>query len=178
MRDIAGVLGTGLPVWCQGAAAPPSVAGLTFVAWQQPIACGGVAVFPDDIVVVDQDGAVLIPAACSTGRGGRRDQHGAVLVESMSSGNTATPPQAIGCCQETKVRLATDGGAAAPWHHTGRPVPSTPAMSRTTPSVISPETRASSCARRGYRRRCQRRSRRSRGDRDAARRHRFDRGAR
>jgi regulator of RNase E activity RraA len=63
VRDIAGVLGTGLPVWCQGAAAPPSVAGLTFVAWQQPIACGGVAVFPDDIVVVDQDGAVLIPAA-------------------------------------------------------------------------------------------------------------------
>jgi regulator of RNase E activity RraA len=63
VRDVAGVLGTGLPVWCQGAAAPPSVAGLTFVAWQQPIGCGGVAVFPDDVVVVDQDGAVLIPAA-------------------------------------------------------------------------------------------------------------------
>ncbi|NYZ17104.1 ribonuclease activity regulator RraA [Azospirillum sp. RWY-5-1] len=62
MRDAAGVLGTGLPVWCNGIAAPPSVAGLTFVAWQQPIACGGVAVFPDDIVVVDDDGAVLIPA--------------------------------------------------------------------------------------------------------------------
>jgi regulator of RNase E activity RraA len=60
---LAGVLGTGLPVWCQGAAAPPSVAGLTFVAWQQPIACGGVAVFPDDVIVVDDDGAVLIPAA-------------------------------------------------------------------------------------------------------------------
>jgi regulator of RNase E activity RraA len=63
IRDRAGVLGTGLPVWCAGAAAPPSVAGLTFVAWQQPIACGGVAVFPDDIIVVDDDGAVLIPAA-------------------------------------------------------------------------------------------------------------------
>jgi regulator of RNase E activity RraA len=63
VRDVAGVIGTGLPVWCQGAAAPPSVAGLTFVAWQQPVACGGVAVFPDDIVVVDDDGAVLIPAA-------------------------------------------------------------------------------------------------------------------
>jgi regulator of RNase E activity RraA len=62
VRDVAGVLGTGLPVWCQGAAAPPSVAGLTFVAWQQPIACGGVAVFPDDLIVVDDDGAVLIPA--------------------------------------------------------------------------------------------------------------------
>lgn len=63
VRDVAGVLGTKLPVWCQGGAAPPSVAGLTFVAWQQPIACGGVAVFPDDVVVVDDDGAVLIPAA-------------------------------------------------------------------------------------------------------------------
>ena len=62
VRDIAGVLGTGLPVWCRGAAAPASVTSLTFVAWQQPIACGGVAVFPGDVIVVDQDGAVLIPA--------------------------------------------------------------------------------------------------------------------
>lgn len=63
VRDVAGVLGTGLPVWCQGAAAPASVAGLTFVGWQEPIDCGGVAVFPNDVIVVDQDGAVLIPAA-------------------------------------------------------------------------------------------------------------------
>jgi regulator of RNase E activity RraA len=63
VRDAAGVRGTGLPVWCNGVAAPPSVAGITFVAWQQPIGCGGVAVFPDDVVVVDDDGAVLIPAA-------------------------------------------------------------------------------------------------------------------
>ena len=46
VRDVAGVLGTGLPVWCQGVAAPPSV-----------------AVFPNDVIVVDQDGAVLIPSA-------------------------------------------------------------------------------------------------------------------
>ena len=63
VRDLAGVRATGLPVWCQGAAAPPSVAGLTFVNWNEPIGCGGVAVFPDDWVVVDDDGAVLIPAA-------------------------------------------------------------------------------------------------------------------
>ena len=50
LRDVAGVGTTGLPVWCQGIAAPPSVAGLTFVGWQEPIACGGVALFPDDVV--------------------------------------------------------------------------------------------------------------------------------
>ena len=58
VRDVAGVLGTGLPVWCQGVAAPPSVAGLTFVGWQEPIGCGGVAVFPNDVIVADDDGAV------------------------------------------------------------------------------------------------------------------------
>ncbi|MCP5283182.1 MAG: ribonuclease activity regulator RraA [Rhodoferax sp.] len=63
VRDLDGVLGTGLPVWCQGTAAPASVAGLTFVAWQQPVGCGGVAVFPNDVIVVDNDGAVLIPQA-------------------------------------------------------------------------------------------------------------------
>ncbi|MBD3764067.1 MAG: ribonuclease activity regulator RraA [Rhodobacterales bacterium] len=63
VRDAAGVLGTGLPVWCSGVAAPPSVAGLTFVGWQEPVGCGGVAVFPGDTIVVDDDGAVVIPAA-------------------------------------------------------------------------------------------------------------------
>ena len=63
VRDRAGVEGTGLPVWCGGVAAPPSVAALTFVGWQEPVGCGGVAVFPDDLVVADGDGAVVVPLA-------------------------------------------------------------------------------------------------------------------
>ena len=63
VRDVQGVMATGLPVWCQGAAAPASVAGLTFVGWQEPVGCGGVAVFPNDVVVADADGAIVIPAA-------------------------------------------------------------------------------------------------------------------
>jgi regulator of RNase E activity RraA len=63
VRDIEGVLGTGLPVWCDGYAAPPSVAGLTFVGWGETIGCGGVAVIPDDVIVADQDGVVVIPKA-------------------------------------------------------------------------------------------------------------------
>lgn len=63
VRDVAGVLGTGLPVWSAGIAAPASVNSLTFVGWQEPIGCGGVAVFPNDMIVADGDGAVVVPAA-------------------------------------------------------------------------------------------------------------------
>jgi|SRR5580658_2664853 regulator of RNase E activity RraA len=63
VRDWDGVKRTGLPVWCAGASALPSLAHLTFVDWQQPIACGGVAVCPNDVIVADQDGAVVIPEA-------------------------------------------------------------------------------------------------------------------
>lgn len=63
VRDSQGVRDTNLPVWSAGVAAPPSVAGLTFVGWEQPVACGGVAIFPGDMMVCDGDGAVVIPAA-------------------------------------------------------------------------------------------------------------------
>jgi regulator of RNase E activity RraA len=63
VRDARSVIATGLPVWSDGAAAPPSVAALHFVGWQEPIGCGGVAVFPNDIIVADEDGAVVIPEA-------------------------------------------------------------------------------------------------------------------
>jgi regulator of RNase E activity RraA len=61
VRDRTGVLASGLAVWCAGVAAPASVNGLTFVGWNEPIGCGGCAIFPDDIIVVDDDGAVVIP---------------------------------------------------------------------------------------------------------------------
>lgn len=63
VRDLARVLASGLPIWSRGAAAPPSIAGLHFAGWQEPIGCGGVAVLPDDLVVADGDGVVVIPAA-------------------------------------------------------------------------------------------------------------------
>jgi regulator of RNase E activity RraA len=63
IRDAVGVRGTGLAVWCAGVAAPPSVAGLTFVGWQEPVSIGGVAVFPGDVISADEDGCVVIPAA-------------------------------------------------------------------------------------------------------------------
>ena len=61
VRDKAGVVASKLPVLCAGVAAPASVNGLTFVGWQEPIGCGGCAVFPGDAIVCDDDGAVVIP---------------------------------------------------------------------------------------------------------------------
>lgn len=63
VRDLEGIVATGLPIWAQGVAAPPAVTGMTFVNWQEPIGCGGVAIYPDDVIVADGDGAIVIPKA-------------------------------------------------------------------------------------------------------------------
>ena len=63
VRDLKGVRDSRLPVWCSGAAAPPSVAGLTFAGWQEMIGCGGVTIVPNDVMVLDDDGAVVVPLA-------------------------------------------------------------------------------------------------------------------
>ena len=107
MRDLEGVLGTGLPVWCSGAAAPPSVAGLTFVNWGEPIGCGGVAVFPDDVIVADQDGAVVIPQAFVDqvlAEGPEQEAMEAWIVGEVNNG--AALPGLYPMNAETKARYA------------------------------------------------------------------------
>jgi regulator of RNase E activity RraA len=107
VRDLEGVLGTGLPVWCNGAAAPPSVGGLTFVNWGEPIACGGVAVFPNDIIVADQDGAVLIPQAQLDhilAEGPEQERMEAWIVNEVNKG--AVLPGLYPMNAETKARYA------------------------------------------------------------------------
>ncbi|MGQ0675583.1 MAG: ribonuclease activity regulator RraA [Rhodospirillales bacterium] len=61
MRDAAGILGVGLPVLCAGTAAPASMNQVIPVDTGLPVGCGGVAVFPGDIVATDIDGAVVVP---------------------------------------------------------------------------------------------------------------------
>jgi regulator of RNase E activity RraA len=55
LRDRAGLALAELPIWCSGVAAPPAVAQLAFVDWQETIGCGGVAVIPGDVIVADED---------------------------------------------------------------------------------------------------------------------------
>ncbi len=107
VRDVEGVLATNLPVWCDGAAAPPSVAGLTFVGWGEPIGCGGVAIFPNDVIVADQDGAVVIPQALLDhvlAEGPGQEKMEAWIVNEVNNG--AVLPGLYPMNAETKARYA------------------------------------------------------------------------
>jgi len=63
MRDIAELKTMDFPVFARGNAAPPSYASMLAADAQVPIGCGGVAVFPGDIVIADPDGVVVLPIA-------------------------------------------------------------------------------------------------------------------
>jgi regulator of RNase E activity RraA len=111
VRDLEGCLGTGLPIWCNGAAAPPSVAGLTFVNWGEPIGCGGVAVFPDDVIVADQDGAVVIPQAfveLILAEGPEQEAMEGWIVNEVNNG--AALPGLYPMSADTKARYAASKG--------------------------------------------------------------------
>jgi regulator of RNase E activity RraA len=61
MRDSRDLRELALPIFCAGFAAPPSFGRMMAADTARPIGCGGVAVFPGDIIVADDDGAVVIP---------------------------------------------------------------------------------------------------------------------
>jgi regulator of RNase E activity RraA len=61
MRDIKGIAPLGIPVYATAVAAPASFTHHAAVDLQVPVACGGVPVYPGDVVVGDRDGVVVIP---------------------------------------------------------------------------------------------------------------------
>jgi regulator of RNase E activity RraA len=62
MRDLAEIRAVGMPMFCRIGAPPPSFVNLMLTDVNIPIACGGVAVFPGDTVVADEDGVAVCPA--------------------------------------------------------------------------------------------------------------------
>ena len=61
VRDSGTIGDIGFPLFCAGASAPLNLAKHHAVDMNVPIACGGVAVYPGDIVVGDVDGVVIVP---------------------------------------------------------------------------------------------------------------------
>jgi regulator of RNase E activity RraA len=61
LRDTEGIFKTGLPAYHRRASSPPSPIAHHPCDLNLPIGCGGVAVYPGDIIVGDCDGIVVIP---------------------------------------------------------------------------------------------------------------------
>jgi regulator of RNase E activity RraA len=61
LRDTDGVHKVGLPAYCRQPSSPPSPVAHHPVDLNLPIACGGVAVYPGDIIVGDRDAVIVIP---------------------------------------------------------------------------------------------------------------------
>ncbi len=107
MRDRVGVIASRLPVWCSGIAAPASVNSLTFVGWQEPIGCGGCAVYPGDLIVLDDDGGVVIPQALVeyvAHEGAEHELYESWVVSEVEKG--VKLPGLYPANEETKVRYA------------------------------------------------------------------------
>lgn len=62
IRDSAPIALLPMPVFCAGPAAPLNLAVHHATELQVPIGCGGVAVYPGDLIVGDADGVVVVPA--------------------------------------------------------------------------------------------------------------------
>ncbi len=61
LRDSEGILRTGLPAYLKRPTSPPSPIVHHPIDLNLPIGCGGVAVYPGDVIVGDCDGVVVIP---------------------------------------------------------------------------------------------------------------------
>lgn len=61
LRDSPEIAQMNFPVYCASAAAPLNLVHHHAVDLNVPIACGGVAVYPGDIIVGDAEGVVVIP---------------------------------------------------------------------------------------------------------------------
>jgi regulator of RNase E activity RraA len=61
LRDSDEIGAMDFPVYCAGPAAPLNLARHHAVDFNVPIACGGVAVYPGDLVVGDADGVTIVP---------------------------------------------------------------------------------------------------------------------
>lgn len=61
VRDTVDIAGLGLPTFCAGPAAPANLVAHHASDMNQPIACGGVAVYPDDVIFGDAEAVIVIP---------------------------------------------------------------------------------------------------------------------
>lgn len=60
-RDVGGWRKADMPLFCTGLATKDKPADMRITGWQIPVVIGGVPVNPEDMMVADEDGVVVIP---------------------------------------------------------------------------------------------------------------------
>jgi regulator of RNase E activity RraA len=109
IRDIVGMKKLGWPIWADGTTAPPSPSEFFCADTGVIVSCGGVTIFPDDIIVADDDGAVVIPASMAeavAAEAYEKDRFEEWVYDQVKSGallDGLYPPN-----DETKERYARD----------------------------------------------------------------------
>ena len=112
IRDAAQLAELGIPIFSKGP--HPSVLGRRHVPWETDvvIGCGGAAIVPGDVIVGDDDGVIVIPAALVeevTAEAVEQEREDARVAEQVAAGHPVEglfPPNA-----EWKARFREQDGA-------------------------------------------------------------------
>lgn len=100
VNDLAAIDAVGFPVFGLGPAGIPGSSRYQVAAWDEPIGCAGVVVYPGDMIVADQVGAVCIPrhmVESVAEEAHRQELLEVFMVERISGGaplETTYPPDA------------------------------------------------------------------------------------
>ena len=158
-RDARRIAALGYPVWCRGTL-PLDCKGRTAVtAWRQPAVVGGLQVRPGDLVVADDDGAVVIPAGAHRGdhppgpgqgiegaRAAGRAGGGQHAAELPMTGSASCEPQPRSPGR-TKIRLLRT--STSPSRHLRPVTQDAEENARTRRSNLKPASGRLRCNRRG-----------------------------
>lgn len=117
LRDSPEIARMDFPAYCRGPSAPTNLIKHHAVDTGLPIGCGGVAVYPGDIVVGDGEGVVIVPAELAdeiAAEGAAQDDFENFVIEQVRAGRSTFglyPPTDPGVDEEFKAWVARRGAA-------------------------------------------------------------------
>lgn len=100
VRDTPPLAASDMPVYCTGPAAPPNYVGHHAADMNVAISCGGVAVYPGDIIFGDSEAVIVVPqhlAAELAAEGAEMERRESFLIQEIEAGRSIVgvyPPDA------------------------------------------------------------------------------------
>jgi regulator of RNase E activity RraA len=91
VRDTTSIGGFTIPCYCAGAAVPPNYAGHHAAEINGAISCGGVAVYPGDIIFGDSEAVIVVPRHMAeelAAEGAAMERRERFLISEIESGRS------------------------------------------------------------------------------------------